>query len=115
MANQDRASLPNIPSKTSDRVRNGVGCALMFFGPVLAGVLTIAVLTFSNVLGRPPILRLIGETLATVDAIVATLSAAIGGFLFRGPMPQRAIAAAVCGFIGYVFYGVVLGFGGPIF
>jgi hypothetical protein len=117
MANAEGDGAPQreLTPKSSDRVRNGVGCALMFFGPLLAGVLTIVILTVNTALGSPPLLQLIGDIVASADAVVATLSAAIGGFLFPGPMPQRAIAAAGCGFIGYIFYAVVLGFGGPIF
>lgn len=96
--------------KKSDRTRNSIGCSLIILGPLLAGLLTIVVLTLNNALGRPWLFQLIGDVVATTGAAVAVLAAGLGGFLFPGPIPQRIICAVVCALIGYMGYGVVLGF-----
>lgn len=101
--------------KRSDRTRNSVGCLLIFLGPLLAGLLTISVLTVNNALGRPRLFQLISDVVASTGAAVAVLAAGLGGFLFPGPTPQRVLCAVVCALIGYVGYGIVLGFGGSIF
>ncbi len=106
--------MPDKP-KPNDRVRNGVGCALILVGPLLAGLTTVAVLTINSALGRPALVQLIGDLVATFNAAFAALTAGIGGFLFQGPLPQRVICAAVCTIMGYLGHTVILSFGGPIF